>query len=127
MELTVDLESPVPAYEQIRAQVTEIVESGNLSPKTPLPSVRQLAADLQIAPGTVARAYRELESSGVVVCSRWDGTRVADVRRLDRGERKRRLENAVARMTSSAKRLGASNAEIEAAVARALRTSVEGR
>ena len=70
MELTVDIASPVPVYEQIRAQVTELVNSGTLLTNTPLPSVRQLAADMQITPGTVARAYRELEASGMVVCSR---------------------------------------------------------
>ena len=119
MELTVDVSSPVPAYEQIRAQVTEIVESGGLPAYAPLPSVRQLAADLQLAPGTVARAYRELEDSGIVTCSRWAGTQVADARRLERAERKRRLDDAVARMASTARRLGATDQEIASALARA--------
>ena len=79
MELTVDVESPVPVYEQIRAQITELVESGLLAANAPMPSVRQLAADLQIAPGTVARAYRELETGGIVLSSRWAGTRIAEV------------------------------------------------
>jgi GntR family transcriptional regulator len=120
MELTVDVESPVPVYEQIRAQMTELVESGLLAANAPLPSVRQLAADLQIAPGTVARAYRELEAGGVVLCSRWAGTRVADVAPVARVERKRRLEETVTRMVAAARRLGARDEEIEAAIARAL-------
>jgi GntR family transcriptional regulator len=120
VELTVDVESPVPVYEQIRAQMTELVESGTVAANAPLPSVRQLAADLQIAPGTVARAYRELEASGIVVCSRWAGTRVADVTPVERVERKRRLEETVMRMVSAARRLGARDEEIEAAIARAL-------
>jgi GntR family transcriptional regulator len=120
MELTVDVESPVPVYEQIRAQMTELVESGLLAANAPLPSVRQLAVDLQIAPGTVARAYRELEAGGIVLCSRWAGTRVADVAPVERVERKRRLEEAVTRMVAAAHRLGARDEEIEAAIARAL-------
>jgi GntR family transcriptional regulator len=55
VDLTVDLDSPVPVYEQIRSQITEMVELGTLSAGAPLPTVRQLAADLGIAPGTVAR------------------------------------------------------------------------
>ncbi len=120
MELTVDIASPVPVYEQIRAQVTELVESGTLGTNTPLPSVRQLAADMQIAPGTVARAYRELEASGMVVCSRWAGTRVAEVAFVPRTERRQRLDEAVGRMVSAARRLGAKDEEIEASVGRIL-------
>jgi GntR family transcriptional regulator len=120
MELTVDIGSPVPVYEQIRAQVTDLVEVGALRANTSLPSVRQLASDLQIAPGTVARAYRELEAGGVVICSRWAGTRVADLATVERSERRRRLDGAAARMVSTARRLGARDEEIEAAVTRIL-------
>src|SRR3989441_7546934 len=127
MELTVDIASPVPVYEQIRAQVTELVESGTLRTNTPLPSVRQLAADMQIAPGTVARAYRELEASGMVVCSRWLGTRVAEVAFVPRTERRQRLDEAVARMVSAGRRLGGKGEEIEAAVNRNLAGQSQNR
>ncbi|MDY6055614.1 GntR family transcriptional regulator [Micrococcus sp.] len=76
--LEVDLRSPVPPFEQIRAQVAAHVGAGTLAPGSALPSVRTLAADLGIAPGTVARAYRELEAAGVVQTLRGRGTRVAD-------------------------------------------------
>ncbi len=120
MEITIDVASPVPVYEQIRAQLTELVESGSLQTNTLLPSVRQLAADMQIAPGTVARAYRELEANGIVVCSRWGGTRVAEVPSVPRSERRQRLDEVVARMVSAARRLGANDEEIEASVGRIL-------
>ena len=64
--LDVDPQSAVPPYEQLRAQVTGLVTTGGLPPGTRLPSIRQLAGDLGLAPGTVARAYRELEAAGVV-------------------------------------------------------------
>ena len=100
--------------------MTELVERGTLAANAPLPSVRQLAADLQIAPGTVARAYRELEAGGIVVCSQWAGTRVAEAAPVTRVERKRRLDETLTRMVWAARRLGAHDDEIEAAMARAL-------
>jgi GntR family transcriptional regulator len=62
----VDTTSPTPPYEQIRAQVARMIGSGVLPAQSQLPSIRQLAADLGLATNTVARAYRELESQGLV-------------------------------------------------------------
>lgn len=64
--LRVDLSSPVPPFEQIRAGIAVLVGRGDLAPGARLPTVRALAADLGVAAGTVARAYRELEAAGVV-------------------------------------------------------------
>lgn len=64
-------------YEQIVAQVTEAVATDDLTPGQRLPTVRQLADELDIAPGTVARAYSELESQGIVVTEGTKGTRIA--------------------------------------------------
>lgn len=75
--LHVDLRSAVPPYEQIRAQVAGHVAAGALRPGDRLPTVRDLAADLGVAPGTVQRAYRELEATGVVISRRRHGTSVA--------------------------------------------------
>ena len=76
-DLSVDLDSAVPPFEQIRSQVTELIATGTLAPGTRLPTVRALAADLGIAVGTVARAYRELESAGFVESRRRHGTTVS--------------------------------------------------
>jgi len=64
--IVVDPRSAVPPFEQIRAQVVAQVRSGELAPDARLPTVRKLASDLRLAPNTVARAYRELEQSGVI-------------------------------------------------------------
>jgi DNA-binding transcriptional regulator YhcF (GntR family) len=64
--IRVDPASPVAPYEQVREQVRAQVDSGELPPGTRLPPVRRLAADLALAAGTVARAYRELEALGVI-------------------------------------------------------------
>jgi DNA-binding transcriptional regulator YhcF (GntR family) len=76
-QIVVDTDSPTPPYEQVRAQLADLIEHGV---DERLPPVRQLAADLRLATGTVARAYRELEQAGHVVSRRGGGTRVADRR-----------------------------------------------
>lgn len=75
--IVVDLSSAVPPYEQIRAQVAALVASGDLRLGDRLPPVRTLAGEMGVAPGTVARAYRELERSGVVETRGRAGTIVA--------------------------------------------------
>jgi DNA-binding transcriptional regulator YhcF (GntR family) len=66
--------SPVPPYEQVRAQLARQVQAGELSPGTRLPTVRRLAGDLGLAVNTVARAYRELETAGLVETRGRNGT-----------------------------------------------------
>jgi DNA-binding transcriptional regulator YhcF (GntR family) len=75
--LEVDARSAVPPYEQLRQQVTALVLGGALAPGARLPAIRQLANDLGLAGGTVARAYRELEADGVVSTRGRHGTVVA--------------------------------------------------
>lgn len=75
--LRVDTSSAVPPFEQLRVQLLEQITSGDLAPGTQLPTVRRLAADLGLAPNTVARTYRELEQAGLVQTARRRGTIVA--------------------------------------------------
>ena len=75
--LEVDPGSAVPPYEQLREQVTALVLAGALNAGDRLPAIRQLANDLGLAGGTVARAYRELEADGVVTTRGRHGTTVA--------------------------------------------------
>ena len=65
MIIRLDADSVVPPYEQIREQIETMAISGVLQPGAALPSIRQLAADLGVAPGTVARAYAELDTAGI--------------------------------------------------------------
>jgi DNA-binding transcriptional regulator YhcF (GntR family) len=74
MILEVDPRSPVAPYEQLRQQITALVLGGSFVAGDRLPAIRQLANDLGIASGTVARAYRELESDGVVTTHGRHGT-----------------------------------------------------
>ncbi|HEX2804557.1 MAG TPA: GntR family transcriptional regulator [Kineosporiaceae bacterium] len=75
--ITVDATSPVPPFEQLRAGIAEQIRDGRLPPGTRLPPVRRLAEDLALAPNTVARAYRELETAGLVATAGRRGTVVA--------------------------------------------------
>jgi GntR family transcriptional regulator len=75
--LEIDPDAALPPYEQLRQQVTALVLGGALEPGARLPAIRQLAKDLGLAGGTVARAYRELESDGVVTTHGRHGTVVA--------------------------------------------------
>jgi DNA-binding transcriptional regulator YhcF (GntR family) len=63
--------------EQVYGQLRGLITAGRLAADERLPSVRQLAADLGIAPGTVAKAYRQLEEDGLVVTRTGAGTRVS--------------------------------------------------
>jgi DNA-binding transcriptional regulator YhcF (GntR family) len=115
-QLVVDTTSPIAPYEQIRAQLDDLIRDGGLNAGQRLPPVRQLAADLGLAVGTVARAYRELELTGQVRSRRGGGTRVADASAL---ERQRALDAHADVYVAAARRLGATAEDLIAAVRRA--------
>ncbi|MDQ1536380.1 MAG: hypothetical protein QOE58_773 [Actinomycetota bacterium] len=77
-DLIVDSGSSTPPYEQLHDQLARYISSGLLRPGQRLPPIRQLAGDLGLAPGTVARAYTELEREGLIKTRRPQGTFVAD-------------------------------------------------
>ena len=99
-----DPHSGVPVYRQIIDQVQAGLASGTLARGAQLPTVRQVAVDLEINPNTVLRAYRELEIRGVLDTQQGTGTFVADrpVAPEDEGERTRKLEQFVADVVARA-------------------------
>ena len=62
----------------IHRQLRGLIVSGQLGAGDRLPTVRQTASDMGVAPGTVARAYKMLESEGLVISRTAAGTRVAE-------------------------------------------------
>jgi len=108
--LTLEPQGGIPPYEQIRAQIAAHVDSGELQPGDRLPTVRRLADDLGVAANTVARAYRELEQSGVIETRGRGGTFVAG----DHVERK--AKEAAAAYLAQTKALGLTSAEALALV-----------
>ncbi len=77
--LRVDAGASAPLFDQLRTAVIDAVRDGRLAPGARLPTVRELAGELGLAVNTVARAYRELESAGVVETRGRHGTFVARV------------------------------------------------
>jgi GntR family transcriptional regulator len=118
--LFVNLESALPPYEQIRAQITGMAASGVLPSGTRLPTIRQLSADLGLAPGTVSRAFRELEAAGVVSTRGRHGTFIAARPTLSPSERAARLALAAAAYAQAAGQLGASERAAIQALTQAL-------
>jgi GntR family transcriptional regulator len=81
MEIVLDLEAEVPLFAQIIAQIKHAVSTGELAPGEPLPSIRQLANDLDINNKTVVKAYRLLERDSIIESKGMRGTFVrADAR-----------------------------------------------
>jgi GntR family transcriptional regulator len=98
-----DEPSGVPVYRQIIDQVMGGLASGRLRVGDQLPTVRQVAVDLEINPNTVVRAYRELEIRGVLETQQGTGTFIAQHEvKQDEVERRRRLAQLVAEFVSRA-------------------------
>lgn len=70
MFFSIDPNNGVPIYDQVVRQVKYAVAEGSLSPGDRVPSVRQLAAQLTLNPNTIARAYQQLQSDGVLETQR---------------------------------------------------------
>lgn len=121
--ISIDDTSDASIYEQIIAQVQEGVATGRLSPGDRLPAVRQLADELDIAPGTVARAYSELESRGVVITEGARGTRIADRSRKSRRptDHAETLSGLLRPVAVAAFHLGATADDLRTALERAMK------
>ena len=98
-----DLHSGVPVYRQLIDQVRGGIASGQLSRGDQLPTVRQMAVNLEINPNTVVRAYRELELSGLLETHQGTGTFISaqKLKGAD-AERERQLAQIVADCVSRA-------------------------
>ena len=77
MILTVDLDSEVPIYQQLRDQIVEAIAEGVLTEGSSLPSTRALAADFGINFHTVNKAYDLLRQQGLIRLNRKTGAEVA--------------------------------------------------
>jgi GntR family transcriptional regulator len=108
-----------PIYRQIIEQVTYQIASGQLRADQELPPIRTLAERLLVTPNTVAKAYRELESSGLVYKRHGAGTYVADLKRspLVKREQKRILAARADALLVEARQLGFSYEQVLALLA----------
>jgi len=118
--ITVDPADREPPYQQIRVQVLAGITEGSLALGTRLPTIRQLADDLDLAPNTVARAYRELEADGAIESRGRKGTFIRAAARAPKDTKASQLDAVARTCVAEARRLGVPVSEIAAAVARAL-------
>jgi DNA-binding transcriptional regulator YhcF (GntR family) len=100
--ITINSSSPVPPFEQVRAQLAAQITDRVLPAGTRLPTVRQLADDLGLAVNTVARAYRELEAAGLVETRGRGGTVVTAAGNLARTH----LQQSAQTYAATARELG---------------------
>jgi GntR family transcriptional regulator len=120
-DLILDKSSVVPLYLQLKQHLIHLISCGTWQPNMPVPSVRQLATDLQMATATVQRVYQELQAEGFLLAQPGRGVYVADTtnspppRSEERGEILRAL---LARPISHARSLGFADAELLEAVGR---------
>lgn len=98
--VAVDSSLEIAPYQQIEEQIRAAIQRGDLAPGAVLPTVRQLADDLNVAPNTVARAYANLAEGGWIISEGRRGTRIADRlpttdKRVRAGVLRESLERAV--------------------------------
>ncbi|MEV7554346.1 GntR family transcriptional regulator [Amycolatopsis sp. NPDC089917] len=118
LKVVVDTDLGIAPWRQVRDRIVHLITTGELAPGTRLPSIRQLARDLALASGTVARAYRELEENGWVHTARARGTVVAEA--ADRPGKTALLRAAADEYARAARELGADQGEALTAAAAAL-------
>jgi DNA-binding transcriptional regulator YhcF (GntR family) len=122
LKVTVVSEAAEAPYEQVRAQIAEQARSGALPVGYRLPTVRGLAEQLGLAANTVAKAYRALESDGVIETRGRNGTFVAPAG--DAAERE--AAAAASAYAQRVRRLGLDQATARAVVDDALRATYGG-
>jgi GntR family transcriptional regulator len=118
MRIQIDKSSRVPIHDQIKEQIKGLIHAGQLKAGDQLPTMRELSIDLAVNFNTVAHAYRELDSEGVITTRRGEGTFVAgtpsaaEMRRI----RHKKLRELVRALFDEADRLGYTLEEVKQAV-----------
>jgi len=103
----------VPLYQQVVEQIRHRILSGQLAGGDELPAIRVLAESLRVNPNTIARAYRELEQSGLVEKRRTRGTFVsASATSMTASKRKQVIEPAIDQLIVLSKGLGVDAEEL---------------
>lgn len=107
IQLKIEYHSGIPVYRQIINTITSAVANGEMNIGDRLPTIRSLAGELKINPNTVAKAYREMELTGVVVSAGRNGTVITANRerlpRPSRAEKEIKLKEIYSRVVAEAR------------------------
>jgi len=110
---TVHTSSGLPIYRQIMDQVRALIAGGRLAPGELLPSVRQLAVELEVNMMTISKAYARLEADGVIERVRGTGMRVREITaRGSLADRRQELRSLVEQAVIRAKQLKLNDVQI---------------
>ena len=105
-----------PIYEQIKDNYKKLILSGAIAPDEKLPSVRELAARLAINPNTIQRAYRELETEGIIYTVPGKGCFAGKPQEVDKG-RMQQLLTDFDRMVGKLLLMGITKEELQMRIA----------
>lgn len=104
----IDPQDPTPPFEQIRAQIVAGSLDGSLPAGTRIPTVRGLAAELEVAAGTVAKAYRRLEEDGIIETRGRSGSVIA----ASGDSSRQQIELLARELVTRARQLGVTDAQV---------------
>ncbi|WP_075980242.1 GntR family transcriptional regulator [Bacillus massilinigeriensis] len=114
MNIIISNAAQEPIYEQIMSQIKGLIMKGDLTPEQALPSIRNLAKELQISVITTKRAYDELEKEGYIVTVPGKGSFIASKNKeLFREARIKIVEEKIAEAVSTAKYVGITLEELK--------------
>ena len=114
MQIIISDKSSAPIYEQITKQIKEGILSHALAPDEMLPSIRQLAKELQISVITTKRAYEELENEGLIYSVPQKGFFVSPSKvEILREKRLKLIEDTAAQLIKEGKAAGLSLDEVQ--------------
>ena len=125
--LRIEPTDPRPIWRQIEEGVQHLVASGSLAAGAPVPSVRDLARELQINPATVSKAYQRLTDAGILCVRRGEGTYVSEAPpALPLETRSRKLRDGAVRYAGLAVTLGVDEEEAVAFLREAWKSLKDG-
>lgn len=125
MDLRLNRKSQLPIHVQLKAQLTHLIQTGQVAPGAQLPTVRQLAGFLRINRNTASKVFTELEREGYLSCEPGKGTFVSPPKAEARSEKMRELLAVVEEAMGKARQLGFSPGEFSSALYARTQTSVE--
>ncbi|MCH7663477.1 MAG: GntR family transcriptional regulator [Chloroflexi bacterium] len=118
MDIEINFQTHIPIYTQVMHQIKRIIASGELNPGDQLPTVRHLAAELDVNFNTIARAYRLLDETGIISTQHGRGTYILEQPDTATTDKLRRetLYSLADQFLAEAKKLGHSPAQIKGAL-----------